>query len=60
MLKDANGKSVGNAGCDVTPAKGEGSVSDDWINPLTHKTEPKVTFFKKAGDDVCGVGAYNC
>ena len=59
MLKDANGKSVGKAGWDVATSKGEGSVKYDWINPLTHKTEPKITFFQKAGSDVCGVGAYN-
>lgn len=58
-LKDADGKSVGKAGWDVATSKGEGSVKYQWVNPLTHKTEPKITFFQKAGDDVCGVGAYN-
>lgn len=58
-LKDANGKSIGKAGWDVAASKGEGSVTYQWINPVTHKTEPKITFFQKAGNDVCGVGAYN-
>ena len=58
-LKDVDGKSVGKAGWDVATSKGEGSVKYQWVNPVTHKTEPKITFFQKAGDDVCGVGAYN-
>jgi len=59
LLKDAEGKSVGKAGWDIATAKGEGSVSYQWLNPVTHKMEPKITFFQKAGEDVCGVGAYN-
>jgi len=58
-LKDVNGKSVGKAGWDVANAKGEGTVKYQWINPVTHKMEPKISFFQKAGEDVCGVGAYN-
>ena len=59
LLKDAEGKSVGKAGWDVATSKGEGSVKYQWTNPMTRKPEPKITFFAKAGDDVCGVGAYN-
>ena len=59
MLKDADGKSIGKAGWDVATAKGEGSVKYTWVNPVSKKMEPKLTFFQKAGDDVCGVGAYN-
>ncbi len=58
-LKDADGKSVGKAGWDVATSKGEGEVRYQWINPVTHKMEPKISFFAKAGEDVCGVGAYN-
>jgi cytochrome c len=58
-LKDADGKSVGQQGWDVASTKGEGAVRYRWINPVTHKMEPKITFFAKAGADVCGVGAYN-
>jgi hypothetical protein len=29
------------------------------INPVTNKVESKTTFFRKAGDDVCAVGAYS-
>jgi len=59
LIKDADGKSVGKQGWDVATSKGEGSVSYQWLNPVTHKMEPKITFFEKAGEDVCGVGAYN-
>ncbi|HEY7615186.1 MAG TPA: cache domain-containing protein [Terriglobales bacterium] len=59
LLKDADGYSVGKAGWDVASSKGEGAVKYQWLNPLTRKVEPKITFFQKAGDDVCGVGAYN-
>jgi signal transduction histidine kinase len=59
MIKDAHGKSVGRQGWEIAQKNGQGSVQYDWINPMTHKTEPKITFFAKAGDDVCGVGAYN-
>ncbi|PYX93747.1 MAG: Cache domain family protein [Acidobacteria bacterium] len=58
-LKDANGKSVGKQGWEAASTKGEAAVKYQWINPVTHKMEPKITFFQKVGDDVCGVGAYN-
>jgi hypothetical protein len=25
---------------------------------VSHKPEPKVSFVRKAGEDICGVGAY--
>jgi hypothetical protein len=28
------------------------------MNPLTGKTEPKISFVQKAGSDICAVGAY--
>lgn len=59
LLKDANGNSVGKQGWDGASSKGSTEVRYDWINPATRKTEPKVTYFAKAGEDVCGVGAYN-
>ena len=30
-----------------------------WYNPVSGRIEPKVFFVQKAGDDACGVGAYN-
>ncbi len=59
LIKDAQGQSVGKAGWDVATAQGEGEVRYQWINPATRKVEPKITYFAKAGTDVCGVGAYN-
>jgi cytochrome c len=59
MIKDADGKSVGRQGWEIASSKGEGAVRYHWINPVSHKMEPKITYFARAGDDVCGVGAYN-
>src|SRR2546427_8689672 len=59
VLKDADGKPVGKAIWDLGNSKGGGSVQYRWINPVSGKTEPKVFFGEKVGDDVCGVGAYN-
>jgi cytochrome c len=58
MLKDANGKLLGGALWDAGSKEGGGSVEYPHINPVTHKPEMKVSFVQKAGDDVCGVGAY--
>jgi cytochrome c len=59
MLKDAQGKSIGQQGWEIATTKGEGSVKYSWMNPVTRRMEPKVTFWEKAGDDACGVGACN-
>ena len=59
LMKDANGKSIGKAGYDIASTKDEGEVRYRWINPVTQKTENKVSFFAKAGDDACAVGAYS-
>lgn len=58
-LKDADGKPLGKTLWETGSGKGQGSVEYQWINPLSHKTEPKVSFVQKVGEDVCGVGAYN-
>jgi cytochrome c len=57
-IKDAKGAPVGKTIWEVGSSKGEGSVEYEWLNPVTHKTERKVSFVQKVGDDVCGVGAY--
>ena len=57
-VKDAKGKPVGRTMWEVGSSKGEGSVEYEWLNPVTHKTEAKVSFVQKVGEDVCGVGAY--
>ena len=38
--------------------KGSGTVEYMWKNPESGKVEAKVSYLKKAGDQVCGVGAY--
>ena len=47
-VKDADGKSVGQQGRDIASSKGAGAVRYRWINPVTHKLEPKITYFAKA------------
>ena len=59
VMKDAEGKSLGKTIWDIANESGEGSIKYAWINPVSRLTEPKVAFFKKVGEDVCGVGAYN-
>ena len=59
ILKDSNGKPLGQAILDAAAAKGEGSIHYTWINPMTGKLEPKTSFVQRVGDDVCLVGAYS-
>ena len=59
QIKDAKGNPVGKAILETAASKGEGSVEYLWLNPVSHKTEAKISFVEKVGDDVCGVGAYN-
>jgi cytochrome c len=59
LIRDADGKSVGQEGWDLASKNGEATLRYKWMNPVTHKMEQKITFFQKTGDDVCGVGAYN-
>jgi cytochrome c len=55
-IKDADGKEIGKEMI-ATGDKG-GTVEYKWPNPLSNKVETKVSYLKKAGDQVCGVGAY--
>ena len=59
QIKDAKGNPVGKSILDTAHSNGEGSVEYLWLNPVSHKTESKISFVEKVGDDVCGVGAYN-
>jgi cytochrome c len=59
VLKDADGKPLGKALLDAGSREGGGSVEYAHINPVSHLPESKVAFVQKAGEDVCGVGAYN-
>lgn len=56
-LKDADGKAIGTQMLDVRKT-GEGTVEYKWKNPVSQKVETKVSYLKKAGTQVCGVGAY--
>ncbi len=58
LLKDADGKPLGKAIIDAASAPTGGSVRYRFINPVSGKTESKVSFVQKVGDDICGVGAY--
>ena len=59
ILKDADGKPLGKALWDAGSREGGGSVEYAHINPVSHLPESKVSFVQKAGEDMCGVGAYN-
>jgi cytochrome c len=56
--KDADGHPLGKATRDAL-GRGENSIRYRWLNPISNKIEPKIFFFQKVGDDICGVGAYN-
>jgi signal transduction histidine kinase len=56
-IKDADGKAIGKEMMAITK-KGEGTLEYKWKNPVSQKVETKVSYLKKAGNQVCGVGAY--
>ena len=58
LLRDADGKPLGKAIFDAASGPTGGSVRYRFVNPVSGKTEPKVSFVEKVGTDVCGVGAY--
>lgn len=58
--RDVTGKSLGKATWGILAKKNSGSIQYQWINPVTRKMEPKVSYFEKVASDMaCGVGAYN-
>jgi cytochrome c len=59
LMKDLDGKGVGEAAWEVTSGTGEGTVRYRWLNPATRTMETKTTFFARVGTDVCGVGVYS-
>ena len=59
LLKDVNGNPLGKVIWDAAASQSQGSVSYEWINPVSQKTESKTLFFQKLDKDVCGVGVYN-
>jgi cytochrome c len=59
LLKDADGKPIGTALLKAAAGNGAASVEYRWLNPVSRQIEKKISFVRKLGDDVCGVGAYN-
>ena len=56
-VKDADGKAIGKEMMAIGK-KGEGNLEYKWKNPVSQKVETKVSYLKKAGTQVCGVGSY--
>ena len=56
--KDVDGKAFGAEVVKVAAQPGGGSVEYKWTNPVTKQVETKVSFVRKVGTDICGVGAY--
>ena len=57
-MKTNDGTEFGKALWDAVGKKGSGEVRYSWTNPTTKVAEQKVSYVKKAGSNVCGVGAY--
>jgi hypothetical protein len=57
-MKDSDGKPLGASIWDAGSGKGQGAVHYRMLNPVSGKTEPKVGFVQKLGEDTCLVGAY--
>jgi signal transduction histidine kinase len=57
-LKDADGKPYNKEMIDLANSKGSGWVDYRWVNPVSHKIEPKSSFIMKVGDYVVGAGFY--
>lgn len=57
-VKDADGKLFAKELAEVGSVKGSGTVEYKWTNPESKKTEPKITYVKKAGDVIICCGAY--
>lgn len=57
-LKDVDGKVFGPELWTQGNAPGGGSVEYRWTNPVTKKVQSKISYVRKVGTDVCGVGAY--
>lgn len=56
-IKGPDGRMVGKEIAELGK-KGGGTLEYKWPNPLTNKVETKVSYIKKAGNQLCGVGAY--
>jgi cytochrome c len=56
-LKDPDGKQIGREMIEICK-RGGGSLEYRWVNPVSKEVEPKISFLKPAGNQICGVGAY--
>jgi signal transduction histidine kinase len=56
-IKTPDGRMVGKEIAELGK-KGGGRIEYQWPNPVTSKVETKVSYIKKAGNQLCGVGAY--
>ena len=59
VWKDADGKPLGRSIQEAARKNDQGSLEYRMTNPISGQIEPKISFWKKLGEDVCGVGAYN-
>lgn len=58
VWKDADGKSLGQLIWEQVLNSGEATIDYKWTNPVSKLTEKKTGYFKKVGEDICGVSAY--
>jgi cytochrome c len=58
VLKDLHGTPLGRAIWDAASTTEEGSIRYEGMNPVSHQSGPKITFFRRVGEDICGVGVY--
>ena len=56
-IKTPDGRMVGKEIAELA-TKGGGTIEYQWPNPSTNKVETKISYIEKAGNQVCGVGAY--
>ncbi len=59
IIKDASGKPLGQSFWDIAQKDGQGEMHYQFLDPVTQRIKPKVSYFAKAGQDVCGVGTYD-
>jgi hypothetical protein len=59
VWKDADGKPLGKAIQNAARNSDQGSIEYRMFNPVSGTIEPKISYWRKLGEDVCGVGAYN-
>jgi len=57
-LKDANGFAFGEKFMSATTEGKVSAVAYVWPRPGSDKPVPKVTYFTKVTDEICGVGYY--